>query len=212
MYKVMYDGMIIDILPEIKYAKYMKKSKKTYVTSRSSANCILASNGKDRYHLLGVPYPEGCDLKTVTVAKISEKEYEQLTENLNIENSFTILGLRAIKKKKISELRSICDNNILNGVHIMLSDGNIHHFTMSIEDQLNLLEIRHLISIGEESFIYHETGGEYMDFTADDMNRIIDATFQHKQKHLLHFNKLKKYINQLDNFDSINNVDYSLEI
>ena len=208
MYKVIYNDIVIDLLQSVRYGKYIPATKRVVATDRSAANCIVASNFKDRYLLKGVPIPEGCNYKQVSLVPISNEEYYLLLGESD--NPYED-GIKRIKQHKISELREICNKNILNGVQVQLSDGLFHHFEMSIEDQLNLNEIRYLID-EQDVFIYHESGGEYIEFSKQDMKKIIDAAFKHKQHQLKHFNSLKKHINQLSNIDEISKITYNLEM
>jgi hypothetical protein len=199
---------VIDILSDVKYAKYMKKSKRTYVTDRINANCILASNGVDRYHLSGVPYPEGSNMITVSLVRMNDAEVAELEKTGDpVESS-----IRLIRRAKIQELSEVCHKNIISGVHVLLSDNKYHHFAMTIEDQINLLEIQQLILAGNTVFIYHETGGEYTEYSVDDMSKIINSFLNHKQEQLMKFNKLKKYINQLTSIEEISSVKFSYMI
>lgn len=206
MYKVIYNNVIIDLLESVRYVKYIPANKRVIATDKSSANCIIASNLKDRYLLKGVPIPEGCSYLQVELVPITSEEYYSL---VNKEKSPFESGIKRFRKNKIEEFRKICNNNIISGIQVELSDNKLHHFTMELEDQLNLLEIRNLIALGESTFIYHESGGEYKEFSKEDMKKIIDEMFKHKQKQLLLFNKLKKHINELTNLDEINNLKYN---
>ena len=211
MYKVVYDGIVIDLLETIRYAKYLTKSKRICLTDSSSANCIIGSNNKDRYHIRGVPYPEGCGFKTVSVIKIDEEEYKELQNQLK-NSSETIItnGIRILKQNKIKEMSAICQSKIIEGTRILLSDNNLHHFKFSIEDQLNLLEIKSRIRDGEKTFIYHETNGVCKEYSDIDMLKIIDKLNKHKQEHLEYFNQLKQQINNLTTIADISDIDYEL--
>jgi hypothetical protein len=46
--------------------------------------------------------------------------------------------LEFAKNYKIDEMKDMCNKAITNGVDVMLSDGQIYHFDLTIEDQLNL--------------------------------------------------------------------------
>lgn len=205
----MYNDVVIDVLQSIRYGKYIPKTGRVIATDKFNANCIVASNLKDRYLLKGVPTPEGCPYIPVSVVPISSDEYYSLldSDQTPMEN-----GIRKLKEKKIDELRTQCNKNILDGLQIELSDRKLHHFALSIEDQLNLLEIRSLIACGQTSFIYHESGGEYKEFSKDDMEKIISEAFKFKQNQLLRFNKLKKHVNQLLNIDKISKVTYETKL
>lgn len=205
MYKVVYDNVVIDVLTSVRYGKYISGTGRVVATDKSVADCIVASNLKDRYLLKGVPVPEGCPYIQVSLVPIDEDEYNSLIdqESTNVE-----VGMRRFKQTKIEELRNICNESILAGLQVELSDKNLHHFTLSIEDQLNLLEIRNLIAAGETEFVYHESDGEYKLFSKEDMEKIILEAFRHKQHKLIRFNKLKQYVNQLASLDAISKVSY----
>ena len=211
MYKVIYDGIVIDVLDTIRYGKYLTKSKRTVLTDPGSANCIFGSNDKDRYHLRGVPYPEGCSLKTVTVVEIDEAEYNDLIAKAK-KSSDTVIssGIRLLKQRKINEMSTICRSKILEGTRIMLKDGKFYHFEFSLEDQLNLLEIKSRIQDGEKTFIYHETNGICKEYSDVDMLKIIDRLYMHKQEHLEYFNQLKQEINSKKTIAEISEIEYEL--
>lgn len=209
MYKIIYNNVVIDVLESIRYGKYISNTGRVIATNKTDANCIVASNLKDRYLLKGVPVPEGCTYVPVSVVPITSEEYFALLET---DKSPADTGIRRLKEKKIDELRTCCNKNILEGLQVELSDNKLHHFALSIEDQLNLLEIRSLIASGETSFIYHESGGEYKEFSKEDMEIILSEAFKFKQNQLLTFNKLKKHVNQLTNIDKISKVTYDTEL
>ena len=213
MYKIVYDNIVIDLLENIKYAKYLIKSKRTVITDKTSANCIIGSNNKDRYHIKGVPYPEGCNFKTVSIIPIDNIEYEKLKNELSKKKeTFIEAGLRKLKNKKIEEMSEICHNIIINGTNIILSDNHTHHFELSIEDQVNLLEIKYLIDKGEKNFTYHETNCLVREYSLEDMQKIINELSNHKQKNLTYFNKLKNHINKLNNINEVTDIKYGIEI
>ena len=213
MYKVIYDNVVIDVLENVKYGKYLTKSKHVVTSSRASANCIISSNNQDKYHLKGVPYPDGSNFKSVSLVKIDENEYNELISKFTKnKKSITESGLRNVKNNKIKEMSDICHQTIVNGTNIILSDRHSHHFELSIEDQINLLEIKYLIDKGETSFIYHETNCLSKEYSLKDMKKIIDELFEFKQKNLIHFNKLKNHINNLSNINDVTNVTYTMQV
>lgn len=210
MYKIVYNDIVIDVIETIRYAKYLSKSKHTVITSKASANCIIGSNNKDRYHIKGVPYPKDCNFKTVSIIEIDEKEYKELINNKS--NTIIDSGIRQLKQNKIKEMSNVCHDKITTGIRVILSDNKVHHFELSLEDQLNLLEIKYLIDKGETSFIYHETDCLCKEYSLEDMQKIIDASLKHKQHHLTYFNKLKNHINKLQNINEITEIEYGISI
>lgn len=210
MYKVIFEGAVIDLLEDIKYAKYLKRSKAVVVTDKGSANCIIASNNTDIYHLSGLKHPDNSDIKTVTVVPITADEYRNLVIAPKSFDSLVEEGLRTIKQNKVQAMRQICQDKIVSGCDILLSDDKFHHFEFSIEDQLNLQDIKYDIMSGVQSFIYHETGQLCREFSADDMRVVIDTLQLNKQKHLEYFNELKNKIYSLQSIDDVINVRYEL--
>lgn len=210
MYKVLFDNVVIDILESIRYARYLKKSKHTVVTDRSSANCIIASNNVDKYHLSSLPYPEGCNIKTVTIAPIDDDEYRLLTAELKKAETVVDIGLRYLKQNKIKEMSDTCHQKITQGTRVLLNDNQFHHFELSVEDQLNLQDIRYELDMGADTITYHETGLMCQEYSAADMRTIIDTLYKHKQKHIQYFNQLKRAINSKESIDDVINVRYEL--
>ena len=52
-----------------------------------------------------------------------------------------------VRASKISELKYHCNKTITNGIDVKLSDGETRHFSMSLEDQINLLTMAYLKDI-----------------------------------------------------------------
>lgn len=77
-YKIMYNNMVIDLLTEISWVRYLPNSKRLVVTDSQSANGIMGSDHNTVYHLFGKPYNFVADLKTVEVVRIEKAEFEAL--------------------------------------------------------------------------------------------------------------------------------------
>lgn len=81
MYKVVSNGIVIDLLKEVHYVRKLKTQNKQFLTDSSSANGILSSNNEKTYHLYGTENWFGNDIITVKLEKISKEEYEALSNN-----------------------------------------------------------------------------------------------------------------------------------
>lgn len=77
-YKLMSNNMVIDLLMEAQWVRYLPMSKRFIGTDSQAANAIMGSDHNTIYHLLGKPYNFITDLKTVEVIKIEKAEYEVL--------------------------------------------------------------------------------------------------------------------------------------
>ena len=66
MYNVIHDGIVIDTIEEPVYCKCMKGGR-ILRTDKTSANCIVSSDGSEVYHILGTAaMPE--EYKTVELS------------------------------------------------------------------------------------------------------------------------------------------------
>jgi len=214
MYKIVHESIVIDILKEVKYMRFLQKAKIAVMTDRPSANCILASDNKEKYHVQGMPYPEGSGYKTVSLVEISESEYENLSHL--IESGDTVCGdesiLNDIREKKIEEMSKICNQTIVNGVTVTFSDNKKHHFRLTIEDQINLISLKSLIESGSKEVVYHETDSLCKSYKAKDILLLIKTADEHKIYHTTYFNKLKHYIKSLYDIEKINSIEYGIII
>lgn len=117
-----------------------------------------------------------------------------------------------VKQRKIAEMSGACRKAIIAGFDVSLSDGKEHHFSLTVEDQLNLNALFGLLASGAEQVPYHADGETCMYFTADDMQVVIHAATAHKTYHESYFNSLKSYINAKWTAATVDAVYYGVEI
>lgn len=103
-----------------------------------------------------------------------------------------------VRASKISELKRDCNKTITDGVDIKLSDGETRHFSMSLEDQINLLAMAYL---ADESV-----------YSTEDMNIIIAETNAFKNYHIAKLKQLKSRVNSLNTIEEISAVNYHEEV
>lgn len=127
--------------------------------------------------------PEGInDLQPIsaTVIEITESEYDALksavdsgedipidndndsgskdnTDNPTIDKD-TEITVDFVKEQKINEMSVACSNVITGGFDVVLSDKESHHFSLTTQDQLNLITLTTLMAAGETSIPYHADG------------------------------------------------------
>lgn len=94
MYKILHNNMLIDLLTEIEWVRYLPRQKRLVKTDSQSANAIMGSDHNTAYHIAGRPYTFDGEVKTVEVIKISEEEFGRLSTEF------------AIVKKENEDLRS----------------------------------------------------------------------------------------------------------
>lgn len=120
--------------------------------------------------------------------------------------------LNTIKANKTAEMSAACRAAIVAGFDATLSDGKDHHFSLTVEDQLNLNALFGLLATGAEQVPYHADGETCMYFTAADMQTVVQEATAHKTYHESYFNSLKAYIASKRTAASVNAIEYGTEI
>jgi hypothetical protein len=181
-------------------------------TDKASANGIIGSDEKTLYSFEQVSRK---DIKIVTIDKISEKEFNRLNGLLNSGKKITAdsAALSTAINETINSLSESCNNKIVEGFSIRLSDGRKHSFRLTIEDQLNLLNLENQInSSTNQTFIYHETGKLCQVYSRTDMSKIIKAFRQHILYHTTYFNVAKQYVMSLADINEVNAFTYGTNV
>lgn len=171
-----------------------------------------------------VPY------ETAEVIRIDEQEYNTLKAALETEDEIVIepetpveeepkyidpneeITVDYVKSVKIAEMSNICNKVITNGFEVVLSDGNSYHFSLTTQDQLNLITLSSMVANGEEQIPYHADGELCRFYSAEDINIIITTATQFKTYQISYFNALKAYIESLDDINEISAITYGVDI
>ena len=121
---------------------------------------------------------------------IEEESVVEIEQPVVVENP----TIDYVRSSKIAELKHDCNKAITDGIDIKLSDGETRHFSMSLEDQINLLTMAYL---KDESL-----------YSTKDMKTIITKTNAHKNCHITKFKQLKDRVNSLNTIQEIAAVNY----
>lgn len=215
MYKIIHNNVIVDVVKELRYVRYIPEIKKVVPTSASTAQAICGSDNRTFYALMGVKTPsEKSHWKKVTYIKITPNEYESLKESLckdcTIYANEKELGL--VRSRKISEMSDSCKQAITNGTSIVFNDGTSRHFRFTLEDQINLLEIEREVQNGASVVLYHSTNSVCEVFNRTDVERLLHTYHRHKSYHTTYFNLLKYCINNMSNIDEITSIKYGVDL
>lgn len=116
------------------------------------------------------------------------------------------------QEEVIAAMSDACNQAIVSGVDVTLSDGGTYHFGLSIEDQINMMNLQSMVLSGAESVPYHADGAGCRYYSADDFNKIAEAATAWKLYHESYFNSLREYIKSLDTNEELGNVEYGMEI
>lgn len=224
-FKILVDSNYIGVGTTADFCRYQKKH-----------NIILICGEKDvqyithkgiLYHdewmkpLVQSPY----EWKQAKVVEIDEEEYLILknAEDNNEVVPATMMNekqeviaeasdnqiLSNVRSAKINKLRSDCQNTIVSGFDLELSDG-VHHFSMETADQM---EISRLVADGDNGEVpYHADGEQFKYYPFSDILKIYNAMNDWKLYNTSYFNDLRSYINSLQSVNQIDSIQYGDEI
>lgn len=224
MYKVVYKGVVIDLLTNPIYCKYFARSGHKIRTDETSANCIISSEGEETYHLAGrSPFlPEG--YKSVELVPIDQTEYDYL-QSLKTDGEPLEFDLAKLRAAKTAEVSAVSESVIHAGTDVMLSNGNVYHFSFSDQDQF---QIGFLATAARNAAVleamgvptnetgmeypWHADGGDCIFYSRADMITIGTAMQNYITYHNSYFHALRNYINALTNPLVIVDVYYGMEV
>ncbi len=192
---------------------------------------IVSSDMSTILHIAGAKnFSEGT-YDEVAVADITEDEYEELKILLGLnatvpddggtpkweeeptkEESPEDATLQEVKKRCLEKLSADCRNTIYGGVDVTLSDGSTQHFTLKIEDQLNLITLSTMVTSGETQIPYHASNKLCEYYSAEDIVAIANSATAFKTYHTTYFNSLKNWVLSMNSITEVGSVFYGMKI
>lgn len=229
-YKLISGTNIVGIATSLDFRRFQKKHKIILICDEQAAQYVQY---KDILYHDNWMLPITSDLyeyESAEVIQIDEKEYNTLKTALETEDEIVIepetpveeepeyvdpnevITVDYVKSVKIAEMSNTCNNVITNGFDVVLSDGNSYHFSLTTQDQLNLITLSSMVANGEKQIPYHADGELCRFYSAEDINIIITTATQFKTYQISYFNALKAYIGSLDDMNEIGAITYGIEI
>ena len=120
-------------------------------------------------------------------------------------------GIDFIRISKINEMSYACNQAIENGFDLEIA-GETCHFSLTIQDQLNLITLSSMAAQGLDQIPYHADGELCKFYTAAEINAIVNQATIFKTYHTTYFNALKAYINSLETIEEIGAITYGMEL
>ncbi len=211
MYSIICKNIVIDVVQKPTFIKVLPSGHVSF-TDRFSANGIVGSDEKTIYVFEPVNRKNA---EIVTIKEISENEFSRLKcllnsgEKITADSEALVIAINDV----IDSLSKTCNNKIVEGFSIRLSDDKKHSFRLTAEDQLNLLNLENqLNNSSNQIFIYHETDKLCQAFSRSDMSKIIKAFRQHILYHTTYFNVAKQYVKSLVDIDKVKAFKYGTNV
>ena len=177
-----------------------------------------------------LPEPNRRTVITADFIEITEEEYNALAEALETNENIpyeepeeeipapeeidenSTLTLEYVRNAKIAAMSKACNQAITSGIDVILSDGESHHFSLEIEDQIKIQALAMKAQAGDTLLPWHDDNQLCKFYSAEAVLRIYSGLEQTQTYHTTYFNSLKPYIMSLDNITDIGNIYYGIEI
>ena len=180
-----------------------------YTTNTEKPDAVLVISGIDkkaRYPELVLEIKDKNNCYNYKIAnneltKVSSEEKEILLENLKKE------ALKTAKAAKITELTTVCQNIILNGI-----DYNGKHYTYNYSDQNNISNLVQMAKSTGMDVPYHADGDLCELYSPTDIYAIYISEEINVTQNTTYLNQLKAYVDTLKNIDDVNNIVYGQEL
>ena len=173
-----------------------------------------------------VPYEEA------SIIRIDETEYNALVEAFETNDTITVdepafeeqtpddtnfdeneqATIEFVRNAKIAQMSKVCHQIIVNGIDVVLSDGESHHFSLEIEDQIKIQSLALKAQNGADVLFWHEDYQPCKFYSSADILAIYTKKKKIQTYQTTYFNSLKMYILSLDNISDISSVYYGMSI
>lgn len=123
--------------------------------------------------------------------------------------------LEEVKTWKHSEMSNMCQSTIFNGFDVELSSGETKHFSLTYEDQINLIGKQLQVAQGDENIEYHPSStptSPCVYYSNADMLKIINEAFSFKSYHTTYCNSLYTWIDNCDTKEDVGEIYYGATI
>ena len=203
-FKIIKDKEFIGVGTTRDMRRFQKKHNVLLVCNENDAQYIQCN--EVLYHAPWMEAVDG-DFILADVIRIEEDEYnclvsaiesneeirfadETVVEFEPVVDEVEELTIDYIRSAKIAELKRECNQAITDGFDIELSDGEARHFTLSFDDQINLL-----------TQVYFD----------ENMQPVVVKMNNFKTKHMYRLKELEEYVNSLTDIEEIIAVSYRKE-
>lgn len=212
--KIIYNNLIIDILENPVFVRFIKSTNSFVITDIISADGVMSRDRSEVYLLHTIESAEYQNCKVVTYVEIQENEYLNMLVNIKqpITGDGNVIDIDELQQIMIDKANSICHQIILDGFDIVLSDGINYHFSLEITDQLKISKLNDRAMSGVQVLPWHCDNGLCKFYNAEDI-MAINAKMEYLiEYHTTYFNSLKNYIKNIRDKDVLVNIEYGVEI
>lgn len=219
-FKALQNDVIVDVYETLQYVKYDEKAKMILRCRKEEAYGLIQRNGEKIYQVDGWPSLPG-EYESVTLVEFEDSEMyygllAALNENQTVEEPEEEIAdtqdIEMVREYKINAMSKACESTIINGFDIVLNDGENHHFSLEITDQITISILATKALAGETNLPWHADGEPCQFYSTDDILSINNAMETLVTFNQTYFNSLKMYILSIEDVKTINNIYYGIII
>lgn len=220
-YKVTLDDIPIDALTALDYCKYSTRSRMVLRCGAGDRpEGIISARTGLYYHVDGWPeFPEDVATQsggTVVLTEVEPEIYTALVAALDSGSDYedpdpeypadaTLEYVRAAKKEALNKA---CNETIVAGFSIELSDGKTYDFDLTLENQSNLLGLLIQVVAGATECDYYASDGTCLTLSAADMAALSNYATLFKSYHIAYYHCLTAWVNALENIPEVAAIVY----
>lgn len=228
-YKLINNNEFVGIGTSLDMRRFQKKHGIFLVCDESEAQYMQCNGAIYRATWMLPADSNAKEVPVIQITEISQEEYEALynairsnkqieieqeepEQEATNENDGTDITIDYVKEAKVKEMKTECNKMITNGFDVELSDNQSHHFSLTVQDQLNLITSSQMVADGAKTIPYHADGELCKYYTSEDMEKIIAKANAFKTYHVAYFNSLKTYIGSLRSMTKVAAITYESSI
>lgn len=229
-YKLISGETFVGIVTQHDFLRYQQKHRILLSCDEEEAQYVQYEGKLYRDNWMVAVNTDTLIYDTVSVIAIDESEYGILLDAISTGKEIEVpaeeeiapdvpeteeqpdVTIEYVRNMKIAEMSYICNKAIENGFDVTLSDGKEYHFSLTTQDQLNLITLSTMVASGENAIPYHADGELCKFYSAEDVTAMLAAATAYKVYHVSYFNALKMYIEALPTIEDVGLIQYGVEI
>lgn len=131
-------------------------------------------------------------------------QYKYINGEFIKNDSFLDTKINEIKRMKIANMSSICNQYIVGGI-----DLNGEHYSLTPNDQVNLMKLESIATLSPDTpLFYHPDGGLCRSYSSDEIKQLASLATLWVTYHTTYFNFLKAQLSVETDVDKIINFQY----
>jgi hypothetical protein len=119
--------------------------------------------------------------------------------------------LDELKTAKKQEVSAACEETIARGIDVQLP-GGVEHFSLTANDQINLIGSQAAVAAGEQQIAYHEDGKPCRYYTPTEISLIVQQTMFWIGYHRTYCNSINMWIQAVTDKEDLQEIYYGADV